>query len=93
MTPKTPAPKASQLRKLLDRPDARPKVSRAVVSLLATEVLSIGVLGALVVWHLSRRARLIRDRLAPPRLVRLPDLTPLDARPKPTEPGTEIEAE
>jgi len=66
----------SQLRRLLDRPDARPRVSRAVASLLGVGVLSIGVLGALLIWHLVRRGRLIRERLAPPRDVRLPDDLP-----------------
>lgn len=35
---------------------------------------SIALLTALVIWHLTRRAHLIRQRLGPPRGVRLPDL-------------------
>jgi hypothetical protein len=77
-------PKQSQLRRLLERPDARPRVSRAVASLLGVAVASIGVLGALVIWHLVRRGRLIRERLGPPRDVRLE----LDDEPDPEpEPG------
>jgi hypothetical protein len=67
------APK-TQLHKLLQRPEARPRVQRAVASLLAVGVFAIGVIGALVIWHLVRRGRLIRERLANPRDVRLPEL-------------------
>lgn len=73
-----PEPPRSRLRQLLDRPDARPRVGRAVASLLCASVATIGVLGVLLIWHLVRRGRLIREGLKPPRPVRLPDL---DARP------------
>ena len=66
----------SRLRQLLNRADARPRVVRAVSSLLGVSVLSIAVVGALFLWHVRRRGRLIRERLALPRDVRLPDLTP-----------------
>jgi hypothetical protein len=69
-----PDTKRTQLRRLLERPDARSRVSRAVASLLAVGIGSIGAIGALVIWHLVRRGRLIRDRLPPPREVRLPEL-------------------
>ena len=62
-----PEPRRSRLRQLLDRPDARPRVRRAVGSLLATVLVSIAAIGALAIWHLSRRARLIREQLKPPR--------------------------
>lgn len=68
-----PEPPRSRLRQLLDRPDARPRVRRAVSSLLGTVVVSIGVIGALLIWHLSRRARLIREQLKPPRPARWPE--------------------
>ena len=67
-----PEPKHSRLRQLLERPDARPRVSRAVASLLAASVVSIAVLGVLLIWHLVRRGRLIRQGLHPPRPVRWP---------------------
>ena len=51
-----------------------PRVSRAVASLLAASVVAIAVLGALVIWHLVRRGRLIREGLNPPRPVRWPDV-------------------
>ncbi|MFO0952221.1 MAG: hypothetical protein U0835_13935 [Isosphaeraceae bacterium] len=66
-------PEKSRLRQLLDRPEARPRVSRAVASLLVVGLVSIAAIGALTIWHLVRRGRLIQARLAPPRDVRLPD--------------------
>jgi hypothetical protein len=71
-----PEPRRTRLRQLLERPDARHRVSRAVASLLGVGVVTIGVLGALTIWHLVRRGRLIRERLGPPRDVRLPALDP-----------------
>jgi hypothetical protein len=69
-----PQGRRSWLRRLLDRPDAAPRVRKAVASLLGVGVLSIGVVGWLTIWHLVRRGRLIRERLAPPRDVQLPEL-------------------
>jgi hypothetical protein len=69
-----PGPARSRLRRLLERPDARRRVTRAVVSLLGVGIATIGVFGALVIWHLVRRGRLIREGLSPPRVVHLPEL-------------------
>ena len=67
-------PKRSRLKRILDEnPEARPRVRNAVVSLLGTAVATIAIVGLLLVWHLRRRAQLIRDRLGPPRPVSLPD--------------------
>jgi hypothetical protein len=71
-----PEPKRSQLSRLLKQPKARGRVSRAVASLLATSVVSIAVLGALLIWHLVRRGHMIRQNLAPPRPVHWPALEP-----------------
>lgn len=71
-----PEPPRTQLRRLLETPGARPRVGRAVASLLAVGLLTIGVVGALVIWHLVRRGRLIRDAVRPPRVVRLPEIPP-----------------
>src|SRR5208337_3614829 len=69
-------PRRSRLGQILaERPEARPRLSRAVGSLLATALVAIAVLGLLLIWHLRRRAQLIRDRLGPPRVVSLPDLS------------------
>src|SRR5271157_4566854 len=56
-------------------PRHAPRLSRAVGSLLATVLVAIAVLGLLLIWHLRRRAQLIRDRLGPSRAVSLPDLS------------------
>jgi hypothetical protein len=79
-------PKRSRLGQLLaERPEARPRLSRAVGSLLATVLVAIAVLGLLLIWHLRRRAQLIRDRLGPPRAVSLPDLSAAgDDQPRPS---------
>ena len=69
-----PEPRRSWLRRLLDRPDAAPRIRQAVASLLGVGVASIGVVGWLTIWHLVRRGRLIREGLNPPKDVRLPDL-------------------
>lgn len=79
-----PEPRRSRLRQLLERPDARPRVSRAVASLLAASVVALAAIGVLVIWHLVRRGRLIRERLDPPRPVRWPDIEPI-----PRDPGGE----
>ncbi len=77
-----PEPAPGRLRRLLERPDARRKVARAVASLLGVGIATIGVIGALMIWHLVRRGRLIREGLDPPRVVRLPEF-------EPTEPETD----
>ena len=73
-----PGPAPSRLRRLLERPDARRKVVRAVGSLLGVGIATIGVIGALMIWHLVRRGRLIREGLNPPRVVHLPGLEPTE---------------
>ncbi len=68
-------PRRSRLGQILaERPEARPQLRRAVGSLLATALVTIAALGILLIWHLRRRAQLIRDRLGPPRDVSLPEL-------------------
>ena len=89
-----PEPKRSQLSRILEQPGARGRVSRAVASLLAASLVSIAVLGALLIWHLVRRGRMIRQGLAPRRPVRWPDL-PADPEPehaaKPAEESSQSE--
>jgi hypothetical protein len=76
-----PEPARSELSRLLKRPDARPRVSRAVVSLLGASVIAIAALGALIIWHLVRRGRLIREGLNRPRPVRWPAVDPIERDP------------
>jgi hypothetical protein len=67
-------PPRSRLRRLLDeRPEARPRIGRAIAVLLGTALVSIAAFGALLIWHMVRRGRLIRERLSAPRVVRLPE--------------------
>jgi hypothetical protein len=67
----------SRLRVLLEKhPEARPRLGRAIAALLGVGLACIGILGALTLWHLVRRGRLIREGLNPPRKVQLPDLGP-----------------
>ena len=73
-----PEPPRSQLRRLLDRPEAKPRVKRAVTSLLATSIFAIAALGALLIWHFVRRGRLIREGLRPPRPIRWPAVKPIE---------------
>jgi hypothetical protein len=80
-----PEPRPSRLRQLLERRGARHRVGRAVASLLGAAVVSIGVIGALTIWHLVRRGRLIREGLPPPRPVRLPAAGPEAAEAEPSE--------
>ena len=85
-----PEPAPGRLRRLLERPDARRKVVRAVVSLLGVGIATIGVIGALMIWHLVRRGRLIREGLNPPRVVHLPEARADRARNRRTEAMTDM---
>jgi hypothetical protein len=75
---KSPArgkPGRSRLRRILDeRPEARPRLGRAIAILLGTGLVSLAAIGALSIWHLVRRGRLIRERLNAPHIVRMPEL-------------------
>jgi hypothetical protein len=72
-------PPRSRLRQLLDeRPDARSRLGRAVAVLLGTGLFALAAFGALLIWHIVRRGRLIRERLSPPRTVRLPEFPAQD---------------
>jgi len=48
-------------------------LGRAVAVLLGTGLVAFGALGALLLWHVKRRGRMIRERLNSPRIVRLPE--------------------
>lgn len=72
-----PEPRRSKLSQILkEHPRERPRIVRAVASLLGVGLVSLTTLGLLVIWHLHRRGKLIRERLNPPRIVHLPDLSP-----------------
>ena len=68
-------PPRTQLRRILDeRPEARPRLGRAVAALLGTVLVALAAFGVLFLWHVRRRGRLIRERLNLPRVVRLPEI-------------------
>jgi hypothetical protein len=68
-------PRPSRLRQILEEhPQARSRLGRAVAVLLGTSLVAVAAFGALVIWHLIRRGRLIRERLNPPRQVWLPEI-------------------
>jgi hypothetical protein len=74
-------PRRTRLRRILEeQPEARPRLGRAVAVLLGTTLVALAAIGGLLLWHVRRRGRLIRERLSPPRIVRLPDF-----------PGSEID--
>jgi hypothetical protein len=77
-TPDGGKPRRSRLRQILDeKPEARPRLGKAIAALLGTGLVTLAALGGLLIWHIMRRGRLIRESLNPPRVVRL--LEPSDA--------------
>ena len=82
-------PRSRLSRILAEQPEARPRLRRAVSSLIATALVAITAIGVLMIWHFRRRAQLIRDRLSPPRKVSFPDLRQAPAQnANPPEAGT-----
>lgn len=73
--PQNPAPKTRLGRILHEHPEARSRLSRAVGGLLWVVLASVVVIAGLGLWHLRRRADLIRDRLDAVRGGSLPDLS------------------
>jgi hypothetical protein len=76
-------PRRSRLRQILDeRPEARPRLGRAIAVLLGTELIAFAAVGGLLIWHIIRRGRLIRERLSAPRVVRLPEIPTQETDPQ-----------
>jgi hypothetical protein len=68
-------PRRSWLSRIIGQgPEARKRLGQAVASLLGTALVALAAIGGLLIWHLVRRGRLIRERQAPPRIVHLPNL-------------------
>lgn len=61
---------ANPERKKLD-PDAKKKLGRAFAWVIGLSATGIGIVGAFTIWHLSRRARLIRETSPPPKPITL----------------------
>jgi hypothetical protein len=67
-------PRRSALKRILDEhPESRPRLARAIIALGATTLVAVAAVGALLIWHVIRRGRLIRERLSVPRSVNLPE--------------------
>jgi hypothetical protein len=63
-------PRRTTLRRILDEnPEARPRLGRAIAALVGAGLVTLAALGILLIWHISRRGRLIRERLSHPRVV------------------------
>lgn len=67
----------------------RRRIARATATWGALTLGAVAVLAALIIWHLIRRGRLIRQSLSPPRDVRLPEVRGEGppANSKPAEPS------
>jgi hypothetical protein len=63
-------PPRTRLRQILDeKPEARPRIGKAIAALLGTGLVTLAAMGALLIWHIRRRAALMRERLNAPRIV------------------------
>jgi hypothetical protein len=75
-------PRRNWLRRIIEQgPEARRRLGDAVAGLLGTALISLAVIVGLVVWHLIRRGRLLRDRLGPPRVARMSEFPDLEGDP------------
>lgn len=63
---------------LRGRVEARQRIARAAAAWMVLALSALVTLVSLIVWHLIRRGRLIREALPPPRGIRLPELQPAD---------------
>ncbi len=71
-------PRRSWLSRIIGQgPAARKRLGEAVAGLLGTALVALAAIGGLVIWHLVRRGRIIRERLGPPKVVRMPELPAL----------------
>ena len=78
--PQANPPPPRPLRQVIaENPAARRRIGRAYAEFLAVVLVAIAALTALVLWHLARRGRAIRQRLGQPRPISWPD---------PEQPGT-----
>lgn len=61
------------------RAEARRRIGRAVAAWMALALTAVVTVTTLIVWHLVRRGRLIRETLPPPRAGILPELLSADS--------------
>ena len=60
------------------RPGARRRVKRLAATWMGLVLAAMSTLSALILWHLIRRGRLLRENLGPPREVRWEEIDPTD---------------
>jgi hypothetical protein len=63
--PGAESPRSRLGRILQEHPEARPRLGEAIGSLLKVVLATLAIIGLLAIWHLRRRARMIRDRIGP----------------------------
>jgi hypothetical protein len=67
-------PRRTPLRRILEEhPESRPRLVRAFAELIGATLVALVAVGGLLIWHIIRRGRLVRERLGPPRTVDLPE--------------------
>ena len=50
-------PPRSRLRQILDeKPEARPRLGKAIAALLGTGLVTLAAMGGLLIWHIMRRS-------------------------------------
>jgi len=55
-------------------PSNRREAAKAVKLWAGVTLSSVSILGALTIWHLVRRGRVLRESLGPPKVVKLPEI-------------------
>jgi len=68
------------------RPAARRHLRRLAATWMGLVLGAVMTLSALILWHLVRRGRLLRENLDPPRVVRWEAIDPTDRNPEPPPP-------
>ena len=63
--------------------DRKKKIRELVVLWQLITVGAIALIGALTIWHLKRRASLVKSRLSPPKMQNAPLELPEPERPEP----------
>ncbi len=56
--------------------NARRRVGHLAATWLGLTLGTVATVSALILWHLARRGRLIRENLAPPRIVKWDEIPP-----------------
>ncbi len=75
-------PRRTPLRRILEEhPESRPRLARAFAELIGATLVALVAVGGLLIWHIIRRGRVIRERLGQPRTVELPEFPERDVDP------------